>query len=62
MSQSLRQGMYMLFVLMLGVIVFIADEFNNSFLELNFFQYMMICIFAMIIIKLTDIEDVIREK
>jgi len=53
MNLNLRHGAYILFVLILAGI--------NFWLKwMSFFEYLLIACFAMIIIKLTDIEEKLR--
>ncbi len=50
MNHTLRQGAYILFALVLAGI-------NYWMKWLSFFEYLLICCFAMMLVKLTDIED-----
>lgn len=52
MNQGARQGMYIIFVIVLGM----TNYFLNWF---SMFEYFVICCLAMIIVKLTDIVDAI---
>lgn len=55
MNEGLRQGLFIIFVMLLA--------FSNAFFEwLTFFEFMIICIGAMMIVKLSDIQDAIATK
>ena len=52
-SSSSRQGFYLIFVLVLAWVSFF-------YVKMSIFQFLIISVFAQIIIKLTDIEEAIR--
>lgn len=55
MNRGVRNGLYIIFALLLN--------FINYWLEwMSIFEVLMICCFAMIIVKLTDIDDTLGEK
>lgn len=54
MNSNTRNGLYIVFALLLNTV--------NYFLKwMSIFEVLVICCLAMVIIKLTDIEDVIGE-